>query len=219
MDWRMRNPDAEVVDPLFLPDTEVDLSALGYEQADALALYFAGFPVELQPTAAFFSPFKRAVRTGERSLSKLANKVTGIVDDRLGEIKFGIFDGLTKKGRAAKFPTEWAERRRVGKVYYRPQGGENWDDVGKRVDAFTADRLVALPPTSVVLISAHEVVMNVFRWRWEGGDVVELGNLGAPSASITSYDYDGKTFTLLDKYKLPPSPTGKNLFSMESKAE
>ncbi|MBY0359152.1 MAG: histidine phosphatase family protein [Candidatus Obscuribacterales bacterium] len=219
MRWRMDNPDAEVIDPQFIPDSDVVLSELGNEQGDALALYFAGLGANEQPTHAFFSPYQRAIQTGEKSLSKLPKQITPLIDKRLREIDFGIFAGLTKKGRAAKYPTEWEERRRVGKVNYRPAEGENWEDVGKRLDAFTAECIATLPLESVVLLSCHEVVTNVFRWRWENGDCDELGRLGAPTASITSYNYDGKTFKLVEKYKLPPSPKGRDLFSMETKLE
>lgn len=219
MKWRMENPNAEVVPPHLIPDCNVPLSDFGNLQGDALGLYFGGLPIDEQPTVAFFSPYLRAIQSGEKSLCRLANPIIGTQDDRLGEIKFGIFDGYTKKGRAAKFPEEWAERKLIGKKLYRPTGGENWDDVGARVDSFTADRINTLPASSVVLISCHEVVMNVIRWRWEGEDPAKLSALGAPTASITSYNYDGKTFSLREKYKLPPSPTGVDLFSMEPKGE
>ena len=219
MKWRMENPDALEIAPSLLPDFDVPLSELGDEQSEALALYFASLPPHLQPTIALSSPYRRAVQTGTKAVSGLVVPVSLQLDARLGEIEFGIFAGLTKKGRAAKFPSEWAERHRVGKINFRPVGGENWHDVRDRLDPFTQERIKSLPLDAVVLISGHEVVVNVFRWLWEGGDPVELSNLGAPSASITSYDYDGTNFTLVEKYKLPPSPTGKDLFSMESKTE
>ena len=54
--------------------------------------------------------FDGTVLTVEGALSKLPKKVVLVRDNRLREIDFGIFEKLTKKGRAARFPAEWAER-------------------------------------------------------------------------------------------------------------
>lgn len=225
MRWRMDNPDAEDVIAELLPDSIVPLSALGEEQGEALALHFAALPENEQPTHAYGSPYKRTSQTGDFALSKLTAKLKGkrkrkvklVLDERLREIDFGIFACLTKRGRAAKFPSQWEERRKVGKINYRPDGGENWYDVADRFVAFQKKRLNRLPKNAVVLISTHETVVSVSQWKWAGDDVEVLGRQGVPSASITTYDYDEGVFTLVSKHILPASPDGKNLFSMESK--
>lgn len=217
MRWRMDNPDAEDVIQELLPDSIVGVSPLGDEQIEALALHFAALPEDEQPTHAFGSPFNRTVLTGEGSLRKLPKKIILVQDNRLREIDFGIFAKLTKKGRAARFPTEWAERRRVGKINYRPEGGENWFDVGDRFDEFQADCIDTLPDDAVVLVSTHETLVSCSLWKWAGEDVEELGRKGIPSASITTFDYKDGKFTLVSKLVLPASPSGKDLFSMETK--
>lgn len=219
MRWRMDNPDAEDVIAELLPDSIVGVSALGEEQIEALALHFAALPKNEQPTHAFGSPFNRTVLTGEGALSKLDNEIILVHDDRLREIDFGIFAMLTKKGRAAKFPSEWAERRRVGKINYRPQDGENWFDVGDRFVDFQRDKIDALPDDAVVLLSTHETLVSASQWKWGGEDVEELGRQAVPSASITTYDYKDGKFTLVSKHVLPKSPSGKDLFSAESKKD
>ncbi len=217
MRWRMDNPDAEDVIEELLPDSIVGVSPLGEEQIEALALHFASLPEDEQPTHGFGSPFKRTDRTGVGALSKLPKKVVLVHDDRLREIDFGIFAKLTKKGRAARFPAEWAERRQVGKINYRPEGGENWFDVGDRFDSFQKDRIDTLPADAVVLVSTHETLVSCSLWKWAGEDVEELGRKGIPSASITTFDYKDGKFTLVSKLVLPASPNGKDLFSMETK--
>jgi broad specificity phosphatase PhoE len=84
---------------------------------------------------------------------------------------------------------------------------------------FQKERIDALPPSAVVLISTHETVVSVGQWQWAGEDLEQLGKEGVPSASINTYDFDGKTFKLVSRQQLPPSPSGKDLFSMESKAK
>ena len=217
MKWRMDNPDAEDVIAELLPDSGVGVSDLGEEQIEALALHFAGLPENEQPTHAFSSPHKRTSLTGEGSLTKLPRKVVLVLDKRLREIEFGIFERLTKKGRAAKFPTEWAERRKVGKVNYRPKDGENWYDVADRLAEFQKEQLDVLPDDAVVLISTHETPVSCTEWKWAGADLEVLGRQAVPSGSITTYDYKDGKFTLVSKHVLPASPDGKNLFSAESK--
>lgn len=217
MRWRMDNPDAEDVIAELLPDSIVGVSTLGDEQIEALALHFAALPADEQPTHGFSSPHNRTVLTGEGALSKLPKKVVLVKDRRLREIEFGIFEKLTKKGRAARFPEQWAERRRVGKINYRPEGGENWFDVGDRFDEFQVDCIETLPDDAVVFISTHETLVSCSLWKWAGEDVEELGRKGIPSASITTFDYKNGKFTLVSKLILPASPTGKDLFSMETK--
>lgn len=217
MRWRMDNPDAEDVIAELLPDSVVDVSELGEQQIEALALHFAALPEEEQPTHGFASPYKRTHRTGDGALSKLPRKVVLVLDDRLREIDFGIFACLTKKGRAARFPAEWEERRKVGKVNYRPKDGENWFDVADRLVEFQEVQLDALPDDAVVLIATHETVVSCTEWKWAGADVEVLGRQAVPSASITTYDYKDGKFTLVSKHVLPASPHGKDLFSAESK--
>lgn len=217
MRWRMQNPDAQIVVGEYLPDSAVPISNLGEEQREALSLYFAALPESERPTHGFSSPFTRTVQTGEGALSRLPSPVVLIADERLREIEFGIFAELTKKGRAAKFPAQWEERRKVGKVNYRPEGGENWHDIAERFLSFQKECIDCLPDDAVVLIATHENVVSISQWKWGGGDVNVLAREGVPSASITTYDYTGGKFTLLSKNVLPPSPTGKDLFSMEDK--
>lgn len=219
MRWRMDHPDAEVVDAQYLPDSEAPLSGLGDEQVEALSLYFAALPEAERPTLAFSSPFVRARQTGAGAIRRLSPEVELVVDERLREIDFGVFEGLTKKGRAAKFPEQWGQRRKVGKVHYRPPGGENWHDVAARLGAFRKERIDVLPASAVVLLSTHEIVVGVSQWQWAQEDIEKLGTESVPTASITCYDFDGVNFTLVSKHVLPPSPTGRNLFSTESKAD
>lgn len=219
MRWRMEHPDAEVVDAQYQPDSAAPLSGLGEEQVEALSLYFAALPEAERPTLAFSSPFRRARQTGAGAIKRLSPAIELVLDERLREIDFGVFEGLTKKGRAAKLPVEWGQRREVGKVHYRPPGGENWHDVAVRLAAFRKERIDVLPASSVVLLSTHEIVVGVSQWQWAGEDIEKLGSASVPTASITCYDFDGANFTLISKHVLPPSPTGRDLYSTESKAD
>lgn len=217
MRWRMDNPDAHDVIADLLPDSRVGLSTLGFEQVDALALFFASLPLAMRPTHAFGSPFTRTHITGIGALAMIDPPVSLVLDERLREIEFGIFARLTKKGRAARFPHLWEERKRVGKVHHRPPEGENWHDVAARLDSFKCERLDVLPEDAVVFVSTHEAVVSISQWKWGEEDIDVICREGVPSASISTYQYQAGRFKLLSKNILPPSPNGTNLYSMEAK--
>ena len=52
-----------------------------------------------------------------------------VVDERLREREFGILDRLTRAGIESRYPEQAEARRRLGKFYHRPPGGESWCDV------------------------------------------------------------------------------------------
>ena len=83
--------------------------------------------------------------------------------------------------------------------------------------SFQKDCIDKLPHDAVVLISTHETLVSCSLWKWAGEEVEELSRKGIPSASITTFDYADGQFTLVSKLILPTSPSGKDLFSMESK--
>jgi broad specificity phosphatase PhoE len=89
-----------------------------------------------------------------------------VIDERLREREFGIFDRLTRIGIQQKFPEEAAHRTKLGKFYHRPPGGESWADVILRlrsamntINLHYCDRRV--------LIVCHQVVVLCMRYILE----------------------------------------------------
>ena len=84
------------------------------------------------PKSSSSSPYVRARQTAEaickRARSPAGRRAT-IIDERLREREFGVFDGLTTLGIRDKYPEEAAHRAKMGKFYHRPPGGESWADV------------------------------------------------------------------------------------------
>jgi probable phosphoglycerate mutase len=150
-------------------DVDVPLSELGREQAKAAGRWFAALPSEDRPEVILASPYIRAKQTaaiicGEGALAEGPSHT--IVDERLREREFGIFDRLTAAGIRHRFPEEAAHRRRLGKFYHRPPGGESWADVVLRlrsmlntINLHYCDRRV--------LIVCHQVVVLCFRYILE----------------------------------------------------
>lgn len=175
-------------------DADTPLSALGQEQARALGEWFAQLPASMRPTTLMSSPFVRSRQTMEavaRALGTPDDEV--LVDERLREKEFGVLDGYTTAGIRAKFPELAEQRARVGKFYFRPPGGESWCDVILRlrsvVEVLRRDYV-----GERVLIVAHQVIVNCFRYLLECMDEAEILGIDrqadVPNCSVTSYAID-----------------------------
>jgi broad specificity phosphatase PhoE len=104
-------------------DVDVPLSALGQRQASAVGHWFAALPEADRPEVMMSSPYVRARQTAHAICE--AGGVAGgarppIVDERLREREFGIFDRLTTVGIQRKFPDQAEHRALLGKFYHRP---------------------------------------------------------------------------------------------------
>ena len=89
-------------------------------------------PTSERPEVLLSSPYIRARQTAEAICA--AGGLAGgakptVIDERLREREFGVFDGLTTKGIREQYPEEAAHRAKMGKFYHRPPGGESWADV------------------------------------------------------------------------------------------
>ena len=128
------------------------------------------------PEIILSSPYVRAKQTAEIICSEGAlagGPAKTIIDERLREREFGIFDRLTTLGIRERFPEEAAHRRRLGKFYHRPPGGESWADVILRlrsmlntINLHYCDRRV--------LIVCHQVVVLCFRYILEELDEAQI---------------------------------------------
>jgi broad specificity phosphatase PhoE len=157
-------------------DVDVPLSALGQRQADAAGRWFAALPRDERPELILSSPYLRARQTAEiicRQGALAEGPSRTIVDERLREREFGIFDRLTTAGIRHRFPEEAAHRRRLGKFYHRPPGGESWADVILRlrsmlntINLHYCDRRV--------LVVCHQVVVLCFRYILEELDEQQI---------------------------------------------
>jgi broad specificity phosphatase PhoE len=178
-------------------DVDVPLSELGERQSQALGSWFAALPPEQQPTVVLHSPYVRAAETANILMQRLdpARRSQLVVesDERLREKEFGILDRLTTHGIAHHFPDLYEQRQHVGKFYFRPPGGESWCDVILRLRS-VIDTMNREFCRERVLIVAHQVTVNCFRYLFERMDentILDFDRAGdVPNCSVTSYEYD-----------------------------
>ena len=147
-------------------DVDVPLSALGREQAEAAGRWFADLPSDERPEVILSSSYVRARQTAEIICAQGAladGPAHTIVDERLREREFGIFDRLTTAGIRHKFPEEAAHRKILGKFYHRPPGGESWADVILRLRSMLNTINLHYCDRRVMIV-CHQVVVLCFRY-------------------------------------------------------
>ena len=181
---------------LDLRDVDVPLSELGHRQAEAAGRWFASLPDGEKPEVLLASPYIRARQTAE-AICKAGGLAGGakptILDERLREREFGVFDGLTTKGIRQKYPEEAAHRAKIGKFYHRAPGGESWADVILRlrsmlntINLHYADRRV--------LVVCHQVVVLCMRYILEElseGQILAIDKQAdILNCGICAYDFE-----------------------------
>src|SRR5205807_6521250 len=151
-------------------DVDAPLTALGERQARALGRWLGGLRPGEQPTVLLTSPYERALRTAEvlRETGRFGPTAPPLVaDERLRGKDGGIFEGLTLAGVARRYPEQAALRRRQGKFYHRPPGGESWADVILRLRSVLGT-LAGEYRDERVLMGSHAVVAPCLRYLPEG---------------------------------------------------
>jgi broad specificity phosphatase PhoE len=185
----------DVID-IAVRDVDVPLSALGHRQARAVGRWFASLPDEERPEVMLSSPYLRARQTAQEICE--AGGVSGaarppIVDERLREREFGIFDRLTMAGIRERFPDLAEHRAMLGKFYHRAPGGESWADVILRLRS-ALDSMSLHYADRRVLIVCHQVVVLCIRYILEEMDeaqVLAIDRQGEVlNCGVCEYDFD-----------------------------
>ena len=180
---------------LDLRDVDVPLSELGHAQADATGRWFAALPEHDKPEVILASPYIRAKQTAE-AICKAGGLAGGakptILDERLREREFGVFDGLTTKGIREHYPDEAAHRAKMGKFYHRPPGGESWADVILRLRS-ALNTINLHYADKRVLVVAHQVVVLCLRYILEElseGQILAIDRKGEIlNCGIAAFDF------------------------------
>ncbi len=184
---RAHELDAELLE-IAERDMDVPLSPLGRRQSEALGHWMR--TVEAPPDVVLCSPYVRAVETAEVVLDTAGLDCELVLDERLREREFGILDLLTRRGIESRFPAEAERRRRLGKFYHRPPGGESWVDVALRLRSLR-DTLGREHLDDRVLMVTHEVVILLWRYLLERLAEREVLALGAErpigNCALTTY--------------------------------
>lgn len=100
--YLVRHPEIEKKGR-YIGITDEDLSEIGMEQIDNIMKYFEDAYMD----AVISSPLKRCILPAERLADR--KNVPLVIDKRLCEINFGLWEGLNYKEIAKWYPEEWKE--------------------------------------------------------------------------------------------------------------
>lgn len=179
-----------------LRNQDSPLTAQGVEQALATGRHLSTHPPF---DVIITSPYLRTRQTAERIVSTLGYELPIVIEERIREIEFGILDGLTLIGIRETYPAELERRKKEGKYWYRPPGGESRPDVALRVHSFLGT-LTREYAKARVLIVCHSVVVLIFRRlleRWHEEQYLEVEKeQDVKNCSLTSYLWNGERLAL-----------------------
>lgn len=171
---------------------DVDLSALGYTQAELTARYLAE---HYRVDAVYSSDLQRARHTVERIAG-----ICGLpfsTDVGLREIDAGEFEGMSYERLRLRFPEEYAHWVTDIGTAVCP-GGETLGEVQQRGEAALRRIAAGQPDGSVIVIGTHACFIRSLMCRWKGLPLSEMKNIPwVPNASVTEVDFDGTVFRLV----------------------
>jgi probable phosphoglycerate mutase len=194
------------------PDTDVELTEVGREQAQAIGHWLAALPADQRPEFAVTSPYLRA-----RETWRIAVETSGLdlpaptTDDRLVDRLLGDLEMLTEAAINQRFPGEHGRWEAAGNYHYRPPGGETFGDIAERLSSFLDDLNRDRAGRRVVVV-AHDSVVLMMRFVIEGlnwDEIAAVADSGhIRNASITRFD-GASGRLVLDGYNsvehLPPA--------------
>lgn len=176
-------------------DVDVELSALGRQQAAALGHWLGIQPASRSPQVVISSPYRRARQTWQRAAGVAAaggrQMPVAVVDDRLSDRRMGQLELMTPAAVAHRYGEKVAHRLTVSDFSYRPPGGgESFADIASRVRLLVADLHRDYPGQRILLV-AHDAVVLMLRFVVEQLTVKQLAAVAdaepVGNASITRF--------------------------------
>lgn len=165
---------------------DIPLNATGRKQADSNGLLLRFLLDEAQSDPAAFkwyaSPLGRARETMERMRAAFHEPLPEVIyDQRLVEISFGKLEGLLHEEIAREREALAPGQRDSSYWHFRPEEGENYDDLANRLLEFAAEL------TDHSIIVAHGGVLRVLRHLVEGVGRGEVLNWAPPQGVIAHF--------------------------------
>lgn len=167
---------------------DAPLTAEGRAMAAAFADAYAGVPW----TAIVTSSRTRTIDTAMPIAARVGVELRR--DERLDEMSYGDWQGLSKAEAAARNPehfARWLEDPSIG----APRGELPGDVAARALDALADIR--AWHPSGSVLMVSHKAVLRILLCRLLGLDLREYRRVEWPVAAVTRVDLDEDRVALL----------------------
>lgn len=175
---------------LFLGQMNLDLTALGHDQAEKTAEYLKNIHID----KIYASDLTRAYQTAEHTANKKGMEI--IKNTGLREINAGHWELVSFSDLPRLYPKEWRIwTEDIG--HSRCPGGESVEEVQIRVFA-EVERLARENDGKTICLFSHATSIRTFVCRINGKTLDEIKDIPWPSnASVTEVDYQDGEFKLV----------------------
>lgn len=169
---------------------DTPLSERGMAQAARLAEGLADVTID----RAISSPLKRSFITAETVCGRHGIAVSA--DERLSEINHGSWEGQLATEIQAAYPDDFARWHTAPHLVQMPDGGENLEDVRRRVrDAF--DDYVSKYDGETLLVAAHDAVNKAIICDIMGLDMSHFWQIKQDNTCINVLEHDGDSWRIV----------------------
>jgi len=172
------------VEEIFRGRVDVELNAAGVRQAQLLARFLEGVPME----AVYSSPLKRAFRTAE--IVAAPHGLDVIAKQELVDFHFGAWQGMSHDAVRDEFKAlyyEWLKNPHRVRIL----GGETLDEVKRRAGRLI-NEVIATNAGTVALVS-HRVIHKVMICSLLGLDNSHFWDIELDTCGVTTFVYvDGR---------------------------
>lgn len=173
---------------IFRGRADVELNDIGIKQAQLLAQYLEGVPIE----AVYSSPLRRALKTAE--IVADPHHVDAMPTQELIDFDYGEWQGLSHDTVKEKYKNQYAEWLNNPHLVKVPEG-ESLDDVSRRATSLV-NQAIAKYQGTIVLVS-HRVVHKVMICALLGLDNSHFWDVRLDTCGITTFNYEKDRFVLI----------------------
>jgi broad specificity phosphatase PhoE len=157
------------------------LTETGKQQARANGLILAGLIDDFSDVQFASSPLGRALETSRLICGVLGKDFSSVSsDERLKEMNYGAWQGLTVAEIEQEFPGQWEYRMKDPANYTMPGGGESYDDLFARVDGWMRDTAEYWDNGGTLVAISHGGTGSVIRGIYLGLDAHQVRALDRP---------------------------------------
>lgn len=170
--------------------TDIELTPKGLSQAEGVAELLK----DLQPDAVYASPLKRARVTA--SIASGGREV--VTDERLIELDFGAWEGLTKEAFIAQNPVLWEQWIQDPATARAGGSGDNGQEVVDRVSDFFK-QMQQRHRGQTIMVVAHNGVNRLFMAAMLGMPLSNYRSLVQENSAITLLEFEDDGTMILKK--------------------
>ena len=136
----------------------------------------------------YSSPYLRTIQTAQNIIENIGQKVNLELRDEIREKEFGVEHGISNKELKERFPVDAMLKKRDSKFFYRPHGGESYQDVRQRFRDFIGT-LKRKNSNQTILVVTHQVTYKAFRSLIKGTTVSEIEKYPeTPNCGVAIYE-------------------------------